>query len=100
MQQSSIGLQLIGVTRRLDKIAQTLNEVQINVANLAVRHENNVNIVERDQQSVKESLRSINAEMDNLYDRLTNVEQFMWKLSGALAVALFASQFVIRYFNL
>ena len=100
MAQDSIGLQLVEVVRRLDKIAQTLNDVQINLSNLAVRHYNVVSNMEKEQQQVKESLQKINKEIDSIYERLEKVEQFMWKFSGALAAALFVSQLVIKYFNL
>lgn len=100
MPNESIGLQLIGVTRRLDKIAQTLNEVQINLSNLALRHEMVVTAVEKDQQQVKDSLKKIDDEIDSLYKRVEKIEQFMWKFSGAMTAALVVSQVLIKYFNL
>lgn len=100
MAQDSIGMQLINVIRRLDKIANTLSEVQINLSNLAVRHDNVVNNVENDRRQVKETMQKLDAEVDSLYARLEKVEQFMWKFSGAMAAALFVSQLVIKYFNL
>ena len=100
MAQDSIGMQLMNVIRRLDKIANTLNEVQINLSNLAVRHDNVVNNVENDRRQVKETMQKLDAEVDSLYARLEKVEQFMWKFSGAMAAALFVSQLVIKYFNL
>ena len=100
MAQDSIGMHLINVIRRLDKIANTLSEVQINLSNLAVRHDNVVNNVENDRRQVKETMQKLDAEVDSLYARLEKVEQFMWKFSGAMAAALFVSQLAIKYFKL
>ena len=94
------GRQLDKVAQQLDTVVARLSEIQVNLSNLAIRYEYIVANMERDQQYVKDSLKSINGEIEHLRGRIRGMEKIYYKFTGALLVGVALGQLAMKYFGI
>lgn len=88
MNDNPTNVNLTRVMRQLDRVAQNLNTVQNQLSNLVVRYEYIVANMEKE-------LSTVNRDIETLYSRISAVERFIWKVSGALALAVIVGQVVV-----
>lgn len=91
-------LQLARLTKQLDIIVSKLSEVQINLSQLAIRHEFIVSNMERDQATMKSVIGELKDKLEVHDDRISKLEKMFFKFSGALVVVIFVGQYLVNKF--
>ena len=91
-------VQLLRIAKQLDAITSKLNDVQVHLSQLAVRHEYIASTIEKDRLYVQGVITNVEQTLERHDGRISKLEGMLLKFSGALIVIIFVGQLAIKRF--
>lgn len=82
---------------QMQNLAMQLHKTQVRLAEVSSKYENVLNIMSERQYKFREDIASIRDSIDAMNDRISQLEKFIWKLFGGLAILVFASPLIFQY---
>lgn len=94
---NALSAQLIRLMKQLDTTVAKLTTVQVDLAELAVKYEHTMGVIEGHTEAVQKDRLDTAARFSSVEARITKLESFVWRLLGGATTLLLLVEWFFKF---